>query len=229
MASRDAFLNHIAQRLGRTRGSKVPQPKWLRQPWDHLHQELDQEGLVQQFKNQLLALKGEVIRVTSEEHLPEVLLNWLSSSEGKKIVAWNHPSPLGQMVLQSLEQLDSSCDVTIWSEKGDSDSLILAAEQADIGIAIAEEGISETGSVVLYNRGNQGRLVSLLPPVFVCILPAQAIVPRITQVLQQLKQKSNDYSCINLITGPSRSADIEMDLSIGVHGPGRIIVFLVES
>lgn len=163
MASRDAFLNHIAQRLGRTRGSKVPQPKWLRQPWDHLHQELDQEGLVQQFKNQLLALKGEVIRVTSEEHLPEVLLNWLSSSEGKKIVAWNHPSPLGQMVLQSLEQLDSSCDVTIWSEKGDSDSLILAAEQADIGIAIAEEGISETGSVVLYNRGNQAGWSAFFP------------------------------------------------------------------
>jgi L-lactate dehydrogenase complex protein LldG len=70
--------------------------------------------------------------------------------------------------------------------------------------------------------------VSLLPTICATVLSAQNIIPRLTQLLPEIDRNVADHSCINLITGPSRSADIEMDLSIGVHGPGQLVVFLID-
>lgn len=105
-------------------------------------------------------------------------------------------------------------------------------EKADVGITMADLGIAETGSLVLFNGGKKRRTTSLLPPIYISFLHAANIVPRITQALAKVREiyrSSGDLpACINWITGPSRSGDIEMNLSLGVHGPGRVYVFLLD-
>jgi L-lactate dehydrogenase complex protein LldG len=236
MANKEAFLNRLANKLGRPRVHDVNKPQWQRHPWDHFHQGISQTELVNQFEETLQALGGEVIRVASPDDLSKAISTWLSEVEARNIVAWNHQDlsdtfHIGQLLNQdkpSGQEQPSIVKVTFWDEQADAQQLTEAAEKADVGFTVAEYGLSETGTIVLYNRGNCGRLVSLLPTICATVLSAQNIIPRLTQLLPKIDQNVADHSCINLITGPSRSVDIEMDFSIGVHGPGQLVVFLIE-
>lgn len=229
MATKDQFLNKLASRLGRERVRETEDPKWLRQPWDHLHKDLDQAGLVNQFASELMKLGGIVVPVASDAELGPAVEAYLKDNGFERLIAW----PAGDSVAADAgdpgEYLKGrGVDVTYWSEKGDRDTLIRTAEASQAGLVYASHGLSETGSIVLYNRGDRGRLVSLLPNQFMAVVRGSAVVPRITQVLAQMGPRALEYSCVNIITGPSRTSDIEMDLTIGVHGPGRITIFLIE-
>lgn len=94
--------------------------------------------------------------------------------------------------------------------------------EAEVGISGAAFGLAETGTVVLNSKF--GRLATLLPMTHVVLLPASRLVAGLPDVL-----KSDTLpSTWMLATGPSRSADIEGALVTGVHGPGRVMVILVE-
>lgn len=236
MGNKEAFLNRIAEKLGRSRLADINKPVWPRHPSDQTLQKETQDQLASQFEQELTKLGGQVIRVESLDTLPTAIHSWLRAVDVQNIVSWKHTSPCGISMLDALQQYkpepadDSSrFNLTVWDEDSEQGDLWQATRQADVGFTIAEHGIAETGSIVLYNRGAAGRSVSLLPTRSASILQAKDIVPRITQVFAQLDTRVNQYSCINVITGPSRSADIEMDLSIGVHGPGQLVVFLVEN
>lgn len=227
MAAKEQFLNKLANKLGRERLTRVDAPKWERQPWDHLHKDLDQEDLVNQFASELIKLGGVVIPVPGRAGLAGAIGAYLEENQIKSLIAWPAKDALGG--IEPLESLESGgIDITRWRSGGDRSSLIPSAEKAQAGLVYASYGISETGSIVLFNRGDRGRLVSLLPNQFLAVVHASTIVPRITQVLSGMPDRTADYSCVNIITGPSRTSDIEMDLTIGVHGPGRITVFLIE-
>lgn len=227
MASKEQFLNKLAAKMGRDRIRTAEDPKWLRHPWDHLHKDLDQAGLVTQFGSELMKLGGIIVPVASDAELPRAIGAYLKEAGMNRLIAW----PAAGMVTgadPAEELMAEGFDVTFWSEGGDRDELVRKAESSQAGLVYASHAVSETGSIVLYNRGDRGRLVSLLPNQFLAVVRASTVVPRITQVLGQMAPRAREYSCVNFITGPSRTSDIEMDLTIGVHGPGRITIFLVE-
>lgn len=227
MATKEQFLARLAAKLGRERVREAETPKWEEQPWDHLHKDLDQAGLVNQFANELMKLGGVVIPVPSNQELVAAVAAYLKETGTTRLIVWPAGDALaGAEPAEEWER--EGIQVTRWSAEGNRDVLIRAAEASQAGLAYAAHAISETGSIVLYNRGDRGRLVSLLPNQFLAVVRASAVVPRITQVLAGMAPRTADYSCVNIITGPSRTSDIEMDLTIGVHGPGRITVFLIE-
>ncbi|HET6974039.1 MAG TPA: LUD domain-containing protein [Pyrinomonadaceae bacterium] len=95
----------------------------------------------------------------------------------------------------------------------------------DVGISTAQAAIAETGTLVLDSACERHRLVSLVPPVHIAIINASAIVETLSDALTFL-QKKEISPAITFITGPSRTADIELTLAIGVHGPQELYVIV---
>ena len=95
----------------------------------------------------------------------------------------------------------------------------------DVGISTAQAGIAETGTLILESACERHRLVSLVPPVHIAIINASAIVATLADALTLLQQKEISPA-ITFITGPSRTADIELTLTIGVHGPQELYVIV---
>lgn len=96
---------------------------------------------------------------------------------------------------------------------------------ADAGVSTAVYGLADTGSVVLTASADEPRARSLLPAVHVSLLSEDRILPDLATLFATL---GDDLpSALAIVTGPSRSADIEQRLAIGVHGPGEVHLVLL--
>ena len=159
--------------------------------------------LVEQFTEELTALGGKVVRI-EEKDLPGKLREFLESRGVDRV----YVDEVGAGVV----------------------SQVLLVRQPDptirVGITGALVGIAETGSLVLVGGSGRPLTASLLPQIHVAILKTSAMVPTLTDALHRPEVCASSAGVI--ITGPSRTADIEMTLTIGVHGPGELHVFLID-
>ena len=130
-------------------------------------------------------------------------------------------SPLVRRLAESLpEGLD------LLEDPSDRAALL---HRAGVGVTAAQWGIAETGTLVLESDRERHRLVSLLPPLHVAILPAERILGTLGEALEKIGRAGSGgpASALTWITGPSRTADIELTLVIGVHGPRELRVIVV--
>jgi L-lactate dehydrogenase complex protein LldG len=101
---------------------------------------------------------------------------------------------------------------------------------ADVGITNVHRLIAETGTVVLATKPDEPRSASLLPPVHIALAERSQLLPDLFDLFDLFSPTSNlPPSCLSLITGPSKTGDIELKLVTGVHGPGEIHVILCDS
>ncbi len=103
---------------------------------------------------------------------------------------------------------------------------------ADIGITGADYAVTETGSVVVLPRAGLSRLVSLAPPVHLALVRPQDVVDTLDDIfllrrLDYYRNGGDMGSYLNFITGPSRTADIEQTLVVGVHGPKEVHMIIL--
>ena len=110
----------------------------------------------------------------------------------------------------------------------DRDELKAACAAADIGITSADYALAATGTFVMLSSHNEARLISLLPPAHIAIFPRSRILANLDELLSILPRPADQTSSMVLITGPSRTADIEQILVRGVHGPGEIYAVIVD-
>ncbi len=96
-----------------------------------------------------------------------------------------------------------------------------------MGVTSADAAIATTGSVVQHSHTVGGRTASLLPPVFCCIVPAACIAPTLADVMAIWTPVSMPSNTV-IITGPSRSGDIESVIVRGVHGPVAVELIVIE-
>jgi L-lactate dehydrogenase complex protein LldG len=101
----------------------------------------------------------------------------------------------------------------------------------DVSITGCEYLVARTGSVVMSAAQQSGRVTSVYAPIHICIAYTSQLVYDLKDALQGIKDKYNNKipSLITFATGPSRTADIEKTLVVGVHGPKEVYVFLVEA
>jgi L-lactate dehydrogenase complex protein LldG len=99
----------------------------------------------------------------------------------------------------------------------------------DVGITTAQTAIAETGTLVLDSVHERHRLVSLVPPVHIAIVSASTICETVGEALTLLRKENEISSAVTFITGPSRTADIELTLTVGVHGPQELYVIINQS
>ncbi|MFC1730130.1 lactate utilization protein C [candidate division KSB1 bacterium] len=134
---------------------------------------------------------------------------------GRKIFCWDSASlPYGIASVLRDEQV-----VTDRDNHG-------SQAEAEIGLTGCSAGIAETGSLMLIpGEGTSGKN-SLLPEIHVAVVKESDIYYSMKEVFDHFKQELRKAPYVNIITGPSRTADIEQTLTLGVHGPGSVIVVI---
>ena len=110
----------------------------------------------------------------------------------------------------------------------DREELMAACAAADIGITSVDYALAATGTFVMLSSPNEARLISLLPPAHIAIFPRSRILANLDELLSILPRPADQTSSMVLITGPSRTADIEQILVRGVHGPGEVYAVIVD-
>ncbi|NQD65038.1 lactate utilization protein C [Bacillus haikouensis] len=229
--NRSSFLNNLAGNFGRERRTQVVKPVWKHNPqWD-VHKGFSQDELVEVLKKQCFLIHTEV-RQTVAAELSTLIPHLIKEYGGKTVVTWDDPR-FDEFGLGGLDDefQEIGIDMRKWDADDGEESLRYSAA-ADIGITFSDATLAESGTVVLYSGKGKGRAVSLLPAVYIAIIPKSTIVPRITQVAKAIHNKTAGgelvASCVNFISGPSNSADIEMNLIVGVHGPVKATYIIVD-
>ena len=100
--------------------------------------------------------------------------------------------------------------------------------EIEVGITTAQAAIAETGTLVLDSARERHRVISLVPPVHIAIIDASSIFQTLGEALAFIHQSNDISPAVTFITGPSRTADIELTLAIGVHGPQELYVIVNE-
>lgn len=168
---------------------------------------------------------------------PRMALDYISalatSSSAQLVVRSDQPVFRELPVDSALAAIGVEVAVMAQSSGHSREELRERADRADIGITGVDYAIAETGSVVVVPRQGLSRLVSLLPPVHVAIVRPSQVLECLEDILilRRLAYYQGDGdmgSYMNFITGPSRTADIEQTLVIGVHGPREAHLVLLE-
>jgi L-lactate dehydrogenase complex protein LldF len=174
-------------------------------------------NLLERFSRELINLGGEVTCCAPAE-LAEQVLTFLQSNQVQRLLAWQAPY-LPPNLLESLVR----AGIQIVHQPD---------PQAQAGLTGALAGLAETGSLVLPSGPGRPATASLLPEIHLVILHCEDILPNLEGLLAGVYagklQTVLEASSLAVISGPSRTADIEMTLTIGVHGPRRVHVFCVE-
>jgi len=159
-------------------------------------------SVVDLFKQNIEAVDGHCIVVQNEEELTRILENFAT----RKIAISDAP------LLNRLGLAPSNSNMF----------------EIDVGVTTAQAAIAETGTLVLDSSRECNRLVSLVPPIHIAIVDASSIFQTLGEALAFIHQDGKISPAVTFITGPSRTADIELTLAIGVHGPQELYVIVNE-
>ncbi len=195
--SKGVILENLSSSLTKKRNAEKTSRNSFVKPELSINQSQLEIDFIVNFK----MVAGEVYVLKEKEDIRDSLNSLIKEFGGGSVSSWN-------------TELLKSLELTYESETAN----------ADIGITEADFAIADTGTLVLLSDSNKPRLVSALPPVHIAILERTNIVPDIHSLFLQI---SDVCSCISFITGPSRTADIELNLTLGVHGPGKVAVIIV--
>ncbi len=218
MKSRDRILKRLRAAAGSTKAervSSVPDSAVFADfPEDDLQARIDRFG------EKLRALSGEFFCVENMADASKKLTDLLESVE-KPLV--QNTAFLQEIVAQNPD-LQSRCEMS-------SENFVegVALEKFDCGITEVDHLIARTGSVVLNSKSAGGRRLSVLPPFHIAVARASQLIPSLEKAFTDLQENGESWSYATVITGPSRTADIQKNLVLGAHGPKRLAVILVKS
>jgi L-lactate dehydrogenase complex protein LldG len=176
------------------------------------------DSITDEFANALKNVEGEGYMADSIEEAWEILSKLFGELEARKVVVTDEP-PLNQVNLSEMFPNQEWC--IVGKTNGDLRDF---CSSADIGLTSADAALAETGSVVVSSGPGRSRAASLLPPIHIVLIPTSKLLPDI--FAWTAKRTGTLASQVVLISGPSKTADIEQTLVVGVHGPKRFIVII---
>lgn len=229
MTTREAFLDKIASQLGRERRT-IPAPRPV--SLNHYPEERLTELSIQQRCEAFVSFASETMQVkclrVQEENAAQAALT-LCNEYGHAPVIVSGDARLHELGITQV--LQKECRAAIWDPAAGEENIRLA-EKAKVGVVYAEYGLTESGGVVLFSAPERGRSISLLPESSIFVLRKSTLLPRVAQLAEVLSEKAmcgeRMPSCINLIAGPSSTADIELIKVVGVHGPINAAYLIIE-
>ncbi|MEW6623455.1 MAG: lactate utilization protein [Bacillota bacterium] len=187
----------------------------------NLPQGLDADSLYDTFKVKAEALTVKVIRCVGPKEAAMAIAKEIKDNNFKKVVS----APLTRIDINVLkDQLEQTSVEFVTDLTRD------VVEQADLGISEFDLAIADLGALVQDAADLYKRLVSTLPPTHLAVISSKSLVKTFEESLEVIQKTygSDLPAFIAYVTGPSKTADIERVLTIGVHGPGRLIVVCVD-
>ncbi len=179
-------------------------------------------ALAEQFKKEIEKVSGECYIVDSEESIAPVILSLLQELSCSQLAVEGHENSrrVAKMLQQQMPHLQLVDAMTL-------DYTVRRTSLAETPAALvtADYGIADAGTLVVFYDKAQSNMAHFLPTTIFTLLPMKNLRPNLFDTLAQLdKEKAKNMV---LITGPSRTADIEKILILGAHGPKRLVVFIV--
>jgi L-lactate dehydrogenase complex protein LldG len=253
VSSQEVFLNRVRRAL-----RKDPVPPAVRQPLVQSHEEIAQNvatlrsrlatqrpALIAQLSEQLRAVGGSVQVAAAKAEAVAYIERLAVDKQAKFILRWQselletlevdaalrqHSVQVQAATAPRLSHADTGAEANVAQARW---TLRQLAAEADIGLSGADCAIAETGTLALAALPGQMRSVSLLPPIHIAVVKADQIVASLSDYLLLLRAAGADLqqhltSCISFITGPSRTGDIELTLTVGVHGPGELHLVVLD-
>jgi L-lactate dehydrogenase complex protein LldG len=185
--------------------------------------------LVARFEAEATALAVSVHRVRGDAAAIDTVITLLRDRGAAQVLAWdaewlNCPG-LAAAIASSGIAIESC-----WmpSEPDARRARLSELDPVPVGLTGAVAGLADTGSLAVISGPGRGRMASLLPPAHIAVLRAAQIVPSLSHFLGSHTDSADVGSNLVFITGPSRTGDIEMTLSRGVHGPGVVHVVVIQ-
>lgn len=219
----EEFLQHISDRLRRPRVTEQPAHPFRGAPDFWREFSLEREERIEVFMDNWTALGGHAFRFQAMDEVKKFLQDFVQETDTSSVLLQDQ-SELQEL---GLEEALSGAQCHIWNAA--SDQILDEAARADVGIAVVDHAAAYTGTVVALSSPEKGRSTSLLPKAFIAIVPADKIEANLGPILTGLDGHTPEDipAGVHFITGPSRSSDIENDLTIGVHGPGIVYALVV--
>jgi L-lactate utilization protein LutC len=208
---RDEILGRIRAALGRRAGepATAAPPARIRIP------EVSRETRISSLLARIEVLAGRGLRAATREEAGEIVRAALGN---RSAIASNAP-------------LLEECGITrlpaVRSGIANREKLRELCASAEVGITSADYALADTGTLVMLSSPQEARMISLLPPAHIAVVSGDRILSGLDELFALLPNPAEITSSMVLITGPSRTADIEQILVRGVHGPGEITVVAI--
>jgi L-lactate dehydrogenase complex protein LldG len=208
--------DNILNRLRANRPPAAPAPPAYRKPlgWDR-------ERRIDEFTARMQAVRGEVHRLGRDQWI-----DWIN----REIPARGlHRGLVGSGAVgrQFQAGVTKPIELTLYDNAIETWKKRLFHE-IDFGITGSLAGLAESGSLILWPNAQEPRLLSLVPPLHIALLEAERLFENFAQWIEVQRWTDPMPSNALLISGPSKSADIEQTLAYGIHGPKALITLILE-
>jgi L-lactate dehydrogenase complex protein LldG len=222
-SSRDTILDKL-------RGARRPFADAPPRPHSYLNvtaqDDETPDALLERFTKELAALSGEVHTARGPAATRKKVLQLLAQHEAKRILAWD----FAHIPVDGLEAAIREAGIEIVQPSTHDEmrmETLATAAEAQVGLTGADAAAATTGTLIFTTAPGKGRIPTVLAPAHIAVIRLDQIVPRLESWVAA--QRANDLPLTDsanfcFISGPSRTGDIEMQLILGVHGPGKVQV-----
>lgn len=224
MSSREQILNKL-------RAARQPFPDAPPRPKQYMPvaavDDITPDSLLKRFSFELDRVMGQVFPVEGDEGARACVLDLLQTNQTTHILAWDFK----YIPVEGLEAAIREAGIQITQPEMHDEfraEMIENIRQAQVGLAGVDAAIAATGTMVFSTAPGKGRLPTVIAPMFIAVISIDQLLPRLEDWIAQQRSDNLDLMwksaniCFN--TGPSRTADIEMQMILGVHGPGKVRV-----
>ncbi len=219
MSSRETILQRLRNRTGGELTAPECDFSVLKRPdWSTAER-------IDLFEKTIESVHGEVHRCTEDNWIDR--LAELLTARGVRNLLVPKEHEIGLKLRSAILGREDLPNLLIYDEPITSWQPALFND-VDAGITSTRGGIAETGSLILWPNADEPRLTSLVPPVHVAVLFASEIYTTFHEAMLAQNWGAGMPTNALLVSGPSKTADIEQTLAYGVHGPKELIVLIIE-
>ncbi|MBM4425392.1 MAG: hypothetical protein FJ030_18780 [Chloroflexi bacterium] len=224
---RDSMLDRIRDSL---RSAHLPSANDSIPPRTWPAPQLDSAALADSFAREASTLGVNVHRPSSRDEAIETVLTLLREIGANNILAWGDDD----LCLPEVGKAIRAAEIRIVDPNVSPDSTIRREQLSQLGgplagVTGALAGLADTGTLALLTGPTQSRLASLLPPTHIALLSISHLYPDMASFFVAHPDAARNGSNLVFVTGPSRTGDIELTLTVGVHGPKTIHIILIDA